>query len=561
VTGGPVTDGPVTDAPGPEATAGPARRGRVVAGRVVTGAAAALVLAGLLMPDRPDDPMPAALLRLPAEGLLAAALVLALPARARRPAAVVAGAVLGLLAVAKALDLGFLSVLARPFDPVLDWPLLGAGMGFLTEEFGRAGAVAAAAGAVVLGLAVLVLMPLAVVRLTGPLHRHRTAAGRAVAALAAVWIACALLGAQLVPGAPVAGHNYHRVLQVGTSLQDHREFAAAAAVDAYRDTPGSQLLTGLRGRDVVVAFVESYGRDAVTDPELAAQVGAVLRAGDRRLRRAGFDSRSGFLTSPTVGGASWLAHATLLSGLWVDNQQRYRSLVGSDRLTLNRAFQRAGWRTVAVMPGILKDWPEGEFFGYDQVYDADGLGYRGERMNWGRIPDQYTLSAFQRFERDRADHPPVMAEIPLLSSHVPWVPRPSPVGWEEVGDGSVFGPEVARGGPVEEVLGDPARVRAAYREAIGYSLDTLISYLETYGDDDLVLVFLGDHQPAPLVTGEGASPDVPVTIVARDRAVLDRVAGWGWSAGLRPDPDAPVWSMDAFRDRFLAAFGPPGHRQ
>ena len=23
-----------------------------------------------------------------------------------------------------------------------------------------------------------------------------------------------------------------------------------------------------------------------------------------------------------------------------------------------------------------------------------------------------------------------------------------------------------------------------------------------------------------------------------------------------PDPDAPVWRMDAFRDRFLAAFGP-----
>ena len=88
--------------------------------------------------------------------------------------------------------------------------------------------------------------------------------------------------------------------------------------------------------------------------------------------------------------------------------------------------------------------------------------------------------------------------------------------------------------------------------------DSLISYVETYGDDNLVLVFLGDHQPAPIVTGEGASRDVPITIVAHDPAVLDRIAGWGWQDGLRPGPHAPVWRMDTFRDRFLTAFGPSG---
>ena len=66
--------------------------------------------------------------------------------------------------------------------------------------------------------------------------------------------------------------------------------------------------------------------DAVEDPEFASQDGAALDAGDRRLRAAGFASRSAFLTSPTAGGSSWLAHATLLSGLWIDNQQRYDDL-------------------------------------------------------------------------------------------------------------------------------------------------------------------------------------------------------------------------------------------
>ncbi|MDT7694495.1 MAG: hypothetical protein QOI75_3862, partial [Pseudonocardiales bacterium] len=39
------------------------------------------------------------------------------------------------------------------------------------------------------------------------------------------------------------------------------------------------------------------------------------------------------------------------------------------------------------------------------------------------------------------------------------------------------------------------------------------------------------------------------------RAVLDRISGWGWQDGLKPGPNAPVWRMDAFRDRFLTAFG------
>ena len=73
-----------------------------------------------------------------------------------------------------------------------------------------------------------------------------------------------------------------------------------------------------------------------------------------------------------------------------------------------------------------------------------------------------------------------------------------------------------------------------------------------------MLVFLGDHQPAPIVTGDNASRDVPITIVAKDQAVLDQIAGWGWTDGLKPDPKAPVWQMDEFRDRFLTAFGPSG---
>jgi hypothetical protein len=173
------------------------------------------------------------------------------------------------------------------------------------------------------------------------------------------------------------------------------------------------------------------------------------------------------------------------------------------------------------------------------------------------MPDQYTLSAFERSERAKPDRAPLLTEIDLTSSHFPWAPIPRLISWHDVDDGSTYRAMATQGDQPDVVWSDPTRVRTEYRRSIEYSLNSLISYVQTYGDDNLVLVFLGDHPPAPIVTGEGASRDVPITIVTRDRAVLDRVSGWGWQDGLKPGPQAPVWPMNAFRDRFLTAFGSP----
>jgi hypothetical protein len=542
---------------------GSRRKERPIAARVTTALAALFVLFALIAPNAGSRLTPVAFVHIPLEALVGVALVLVLPPRARRVVAALVGVTLGLLTIVKIVDFGFYAVLVRPFDLVRDWSLFGDGYGFVRTSFGPAGAIGSVVAAVALAVGVLVLMTLSVLRVTRVVARHRRPASGAVAALGAAWVACAVFGAQLVPGVPVAANSaaslaYDRTLQVRAGLHDQQVFAGEAAVDAFRDTPGDQLLTGLRGKDVIVSFVESYGRDAVEDPELAPRVDAALDAGTSRLRAAGYASRSAFLTSPTAGGGSWLAQATLLSGLWIDNQQRWNNLVASDRLTLTSAFRKANWRTIGVMPGITQAWPEGSFYGYDQVYDCQRLRYRGPKFGWSPIPDQYTLSTFQRIEHARPNRPPLMAAIPLTSSHAPWVPLPRMVDWNEVGDGSIYGPIEAAGKSVDDVWPDPDRVRAEYAKSIEYSLNSLISYVEKYGDDNLVLVFLGDHQPAPIVTGEGASRDVPITIVARDPAVLDRIAGWGWQDGLKPAPQSPVWRMDLFRDRFLTAFGPQG---
>jgi hypothetical protein len=526
---------------------------------LLTVLAGMLVLLALTAPREAGQLTPLAFLRIPVEAVVGVAILLVLPARVRQVAALVAGALLALLTLLRVLQMGFLAILARPFDPIFDWPQLASGVSLLHGPLSATGvAVGAAATAAVL----VVLTALATRRLASCAARHRTATTRLVAVVTAAWLACFALGAQLVAPVPVAARSaaasaYETAQQVVTSLHDQQIFDEQAATDPLRNIPDANLLTALRGKDVVLTYVESYGRSALERPEFGSTVNPILDDGTRRLAAAGFDARSAFLTSSVTGGGSWLAHATLLSGVRVANQHSFDKLVASDRLTLTAAFRRAGWQTVAVQPSSVGPWPAREFYGFDRAYDSTNLGNRSRIYDGFQTPDQYTLATFERAERGRRDRGPLIAEIPLVSSHWPWAEIPRLLDWDEVGDGSVFDqPGAGQSDPVDAVEADPDRMRDGYRRSIAYTLSTLISYVETYGDDNLVLIFLGDHQPAPFVTGNGAGQDVPITIVTRDRTVLDRVAGWGWQNGLRPDPQAPVWPMEAFRDRFLTTFGP-----
>jgi hypothetical protein len=533
-------------------------RGVTVGTTVLAGV---LVLFAFLMPNQVGRLDVRAFVRLPAEGILLAALLLALPSRWRRTAAVVSGLLLGLLTVLKFVDMGFHQVLARPFDLVLDWILLDDATDFVRESFGRGGQVLAVAGVIVLFVALLALMTLATVRLTGLMARHRPVAVRTVLVLGVAWITCVTAGVQ-VAGVRIATKGTaemlgNRVEQVRAGLRDARVFEKEAAVDAFARTPPDRLFTGLRGKDVLFTFIESYGRVAIDDPAMAGPVDAALEDGTRRLEDAGFASRSGWLKSPVTGAGSWLAHSTFLSGLWIKNQQRYRSLTTSDRMTLTQYFRKTGdWRTVGIVPGVRRAWPEGEFFGLDHIYDSEHLGYHGPYFSWTPVPDQFSLEAFERLEHGREDREPIMAEIILASSHSPWSPVAHMIDWDDLGDGSVFHRIKKEGTDPKEVWKDPEKVRTEYRRAIEYSLSSITEWVERYGDENTVLVFLGDHQPVPTVTAGSTSRDVPVTIVAKDPEVLDRVAGWNWTEGLKPAADAPRWGMDEFRDRFMTAYGP-----
>ena len=422
----------------------------------------------LVAPQDGTGLLPEAYLRLPVEGVAGLALLVLLPAGARRPLALAAGALLGVWAVLTAFDVGFATVLARPFDPVLDRALVADGAEFVGSTYGAGARVAAVVGAVVLGLVLLLGGALAARRVAARAAAHRRVVLRVLGVLGAVWLVAAVAGTTTAPGVRLAAASTAagvagRADLTAASLRDADAFAAQSRADAWAGAPPADLLTALRGKDVVLAIVESYGRAALTDPGLAPTVTPVLDRADRDLPAAGWGARSGFLTSSVVGSGSWLAHATLLSGLRVDNQQRYLTLTSSDRFTLSAAFRRAGWDTAAVQPGTTRAWPEGAFYGYERAYDVRDLGYRGPSFGWASMPDQYVLDRVDRLERDRPrPRPPIMAEVDLVSSHAPWTPLPHMVGWDQLGDGSVFRGQESAPAPGDTAT-RPRRLRAVDR--------------------------------------------------------------------------------------------------
>jgi phosphatidylglycerophosphate synthase len=533
-----------------------APRGQLHAGLAVAVTVLALLLvwAALVAPNEPEDLNLGAFARLPLELLVVVAVAAVLPVTPRRVLVVIVGAIVSVLVLVKVLDIGFFTAFDRPFRPLDDTSYLGIGIETLGDAIGDSSAKLVVAVAAVLIVALLAVPVLALLRVTRVAAGHRTWALRAAAALGVVWVAFRVVDAP-VASSSAAALAVDEVQAVRAAVASRAAFTRQIAHDRFGATPGSRLLTGLRGKDVLVVFVESYGRVAVQGSSFSPRIDALLERGAADLRAAGFSSRSAFLTSPTFGGLSWLAHSTLQSGVTVNGEWRYDQVVKRGRVTLTRAFKRAGWRAVGAMPGNRRAWPEGStFYHYDQVYDRRNFGYRGPAFGLPPMPDQYTLLALQRRELAERRRPPIFAEVDLISSHAPWTRIPPLISWDDVGDGSIFDRLTAE--ESAGLFGDAERARAAYAQSIEYSLSTIFSFVQRYGDDDLVLVVLGDHQPATVVTGnDEPSHDVPISVIAHDPKVMDQIAGWSWQDGMSPSPRAPVWPMAAFRDRFLTAFG------
>jgi hypothetical protein len=464
--------------------------------------------------------------------------------------AVVTAAVLGVGDTAIRMSLG------RPLDLYLDFWLLGSVWHLLDGSLGTVLATAVAVGAVGMAFSTVALLWLLLRPPDGVRPPLSTLVGTiALLVVIGMGVTAERTGALgLGVDAPalklVAGQA--RYFASMAEARERFRDDLARVRDSYADHPG--LLSRLRDKDVIVAFVESYGVAALYDDRYAPVVGPRMDDLERRMSAAGLALASGRLVAPSQGGQSWFGHGSLLSGLWLDSQMRYDMMLSVGRQTLIDDFEQIGHRTVALMPAITMAWPEGERLGYDQIYARNDIDYAGPPLNWVTMPDQFSWSFLENTIR-RDGTRPLFAEVGLISSHAPWTPiLPVLEAWDGIGDGAVFAAWENAGEEPRDLWRDADKVREHYARSVDYAVHTMTAYAERYLDDGTLLIVLGDHQPAPLITGDGATWEVPVHVMSGDSALVAPFLDWGFAQGAWPDPIVEPLGMDYFRDWFIRAY-------
>jgi hypothetical protein len=411
--------------------------------------------------------------------------------------------------------------------------------------------VAAAAGLVTVIAAVSLLSRLALRHLAAAVQHRRA---RLVLGSAAALVIAAFALQQFtafVPAQPAFADP-----ATGAYLRQARYVVAMAATGGASpvlgDSPdfGAAELRGLDGADVVLVFLESYGAVTFDNPAFADTLAATRRNLEAAARDAGRELLSAYVESPTFGASSWLAHLSLLTGVKVTDQYEYTSLMASSRDTIVKAFGRGGYRTVALMPGMRQPWPEGAFYGFDEIYGRDLLAYQGPEFGWWGIPDQFALARLDALARTAAPRPPLFAVFPTSTSHAPFGPVPPFLPeWSRALQADGYRPEdVARAAAPN--LTDLA---PSYLSAIAYGYDTLAGYLRAHAGENLVVIVIGDHQPPAAVSGRTAVRDVPVHVIASQPGLLSRLRESGFHDGLAPGRPG-AGEMHALAPRLWEAF-------
>ena len=55
-----------------------------------------------------------------------------------------------------------------------------------------------------------------------------------------------------------------------------------------------------------------------------------------------------------------------------------------------------------MMPGLQQSWPEGVFYGFNDIYDGETLAYKGPPFGWWTIPDQFAVARLDAAEIEPA---------------------------------------------------------------------------------------------------------------------------------------------------------------
>lgn len=350
---------------------------------------------------------------------------------------------------------------------------------------------------------------------------------------------------------PVLPTYIRQAKLLGTAFAERHQQKVLAPSPAFDSD-----LRALRGADVNLFLLESYGRIVFSNAAMHAQLKPSRDALAAQIASAGMQVVSAFVASTTFGGGSELAHLALLSGVNTGDPLVHDLLLTTQRPTLITAFRNRGYETMGVYPALGWDWPEKSFYGFDRFVDARDLAYKGPILGYWKLPDQFALARVNQLYPITPASPKRFTFFPSISSHMPFHPVPPYLpDWNKILTERPF--NEAQMAAVNAQKEDWFNMRAGYTGMIDYNYQWLGGYLLLPRAREGVFIVLGDHQPAAIVTGEGATWDVPVHIISSNPELLKRFVAQGFKPGLEPS-EPRLGALFDFTRLLLAVFDSGG---
>lgn len=353
------------------------------------------------------------------------------------------------------------------------------------------------------------------------------------------------------PVVPVYWNQLVFLWQAYSSKDLDRALPARTVIeDALQD---AKSLSALQSKDVYIIFLESFGAVLYDNSEAKARTDRGRAALLQSIQKTQRHVVSAFFSSPTIGGASDLAHMSLLAGVDLSDPRRHDLLLTTDRPTLISLFRKAGYQTFGLYHAVSWAWPEKAYYNFDVYLDGPALNYRGPSIGFWHIPDQFAIARFEQMYPRRENQPPRFLFFPTISSHFPFSPVPPyQPDWQKILSDQPFGTQEMNRVRAEKV--NWLNMAEDYLRTINYTFDWLTGYLAQPEPRDTVIILIGDHQPSANVMGDGQPWHVPVYVITKDRAILARFEAQGFEKGLSPDRTVRGGMHDLTRV-VLKAFG------
>jgi len=329
---------------------------------------------------------------------------------------------------------------------------------------------------------------------------------------------------------------------------------ATTVIDETLANPHSPALAALNNRDVHMIFLETYGAVLYDQKDSSAAVAHTRAQLEKSILESGRNVVSAFYVSPTIGGASDLAHLSVLSGIDLKDSRKHDVLLTTERPTLLDVFEREGYETFGLYHSVGWEWVERAFYSFDQYIDGPALNYEGPAFGFWKIPDQFAAARVEQLYPRDEKAKPRFTFFPTISSHFPFhqVPPYQP-DWKKL-----LGPQPFDAAAAARAQAEPVNweyMKPDYLRTINYTNTWLAGYFSQPEPRETVYVMIGDHQPTGSVSREPTPWDVPVFIVSKDKSLLDRFKAMGFTDGLTPKKRVPLGTLNELTATLLKGFG------